>query len=114
MSEISKKNLSEIIDLIKKEIKSEELSNLYIDKVNKSKKLNSYITTCFEHTIQKSKSLIKPNLNSLLPGVPLAVKDLFVPMDLKLLLVVKCLKILYLNMSPLLQKIYGKRSNLTW
>ncbi len=79
MSEIIKKNLSEIIDLIKKkEIKSEELSNLYIDKVNKSKKLNSYITTCFEHTIQKSKEFDKkPNLNSLLPGVPLAVKDLF-------------------------------------
>jgi len=38
MSEIVKKNLSEIIDLIKKkEIKSEELANLYIDKVNKSK-----------------------------------------------------------------------------
>ena len=79
MSEIIKKNLSEIIDLIKKkEIKSEELANLYIDKVNKSKKLNSYITTCFEHTIQKSKEFDKkPNLNSLLPGVPLAVKDLF-------------------------------------
>ena len=79
MSEIIKKNLSEIIDLIKKkEIKSEELANLYIDKVNKSKKLNSFITTCFEHTIQKSKEFDKkPNLNSLLPGVPLAVKDLF-------------------------------------
>ena len=79
MSEIIKKNLSEIIDLIKKkEIKSEELVNLYIDKVNKSKKLNSFITTCFEHTIQKSKEFDKkPNLNSLLPGVPLAVKDLF-------------------------------------
>ena len=37
MSEIIKKNLSEIIDLIKKkEIKSEELTNLYINKVNKS------------------------------------------------------------------------------
>ena len=79
MSEIIKKNLSEIIDLIKKkEIKSEELANLYINKVNKSKKLNSYITTCFEHTIQKSKEFDKkPNLNTLLPGVPLAVKDLF-------------------------------------
>ena len=79
MSEIIKKNLSEIIDLIKKkEIKSEELANLYIDKVNKSKKLNSYITTCFEHTIKRSKEFDKkPNFNSLLPGVPLAVKDLF-------------------------------------
>ena len=62
----------------KKEIKSEELVNLYIDKINKSKKLNSYITTCFEHTIQKAKEFDKkPNINSLLPGVPLAIKDLF-------------------------------------
>ena len=69
MSEIIKKNLSEIIDLIKKkEIKSEELANLYIEKANKSKKLNAYITTCFEHTIKKSKEFDKkPNLNSLLP-----------------------------------------------
>ena len=42
MSEIIKKDLSEIIELIKKkEIKSEELTNLYIDKVNKKKKINS-------------------------------------------------------------------------
>ena len=79
MSEVISKNLSEIIDLIKKkEIKSEELANLYIDRANKSKKLNSFITTCFEHTIQKAKEFDKkPNFNSLLPGVPLAVKDLF-------------------------------------
>ena len=79
MSEIIKKDLSEIIELIKKkEIKSEELTNLYIDKVNKSKKLNSYITTCFENAIQKAKEFdTKPNINSLLPGIPLAVKDLF-------------------------------------
>ena len=79
MSEIIKKNLSEIIELLKKkEIKSEELVNLYIDKINKSKKLNSYITTCFEHTIQKAKEFDKkPNINSLLPGIPLAIKDLF-------------------------------------
>tara|TARA_B100001057_G_scaffold277227_1_gene277563 strand:+ start:281 stop:1738 length:1458 start_codon:yes stop_codon:yes gene_type:complete len=79
MSEITKKNLSEIIELIKKkEVKSEELANLYIDSVNKSKKLNSYITTCFDHTIQKAKEFDKkPNINSLLPGIPLAIKDLF-------------------------------------
>ena len=79
MSEVINKNLSEIIDLIKKkEIKSEELTKLYIDRANKSKKLNSYITTCFEYTTQKAKEFDKkPNFNSLLPGVPLAVKDLF-------------------------------------
>ena len=79
MSEIIKKNLSEIIELIKKkEIKSEELAQLYIDEVNKSKKLNSFITTCFENTIKKAKEFDKkPNSASLLPGIPLAVKDLF-------------------------------------
>ena len=44
MSEIVKKNLSEIIDLIKKkEIKSEELANHYINKVNKRYKLMQII-----------------------------------------------------------------------
>ena len=79
MSEIIKKNLSEIIELIKKkEIKSEELAQLYIDEANKSKKLNSFITTCFENTIKKAKEFDKkPNSALLLPGIPLAVKDLF-------------------------------------
>ena len=79
MSEIIKKNLSEIIELIKKkEIKSEELARLYIDEVNKSKKLNSFITTCFDNTIKKAKEFDKKfNTETLLPGIPLAVKDLF-------------------------------------
>ena len=91
MSEIIKKNLSEIIELIKKEIKSEELAQLYIDEANKSKKLNSFITTCFDNTIKKAKEFDKkPNSASLLPGIPLAVKDLFALTDLKLLQGVKC------------------------
>jgi len=79
MSEIIKKNLSEIIELIKKkEIKSEELAQLYIDEANKSKKLNSFITTCFDNTIKKAKEFDKKfNTETLLPGIPLAVKDLF-------------------------------------
>ncbi len=79
MSEIIKKNLSEIVELIKKkEIKSEELARLYIDEANKSKKLNSFITTCFDNTIKKAKEFDKKfNTETLLPGIPLAVKDLF-------------------------------------
>ncbi len=63
MSEIIKKNLSEIIELIKKkEIKSEELAQIYIDEANKSKKLNSFINTCFDNTIKKAKEFYKkPN-----------------------------------------------------
>ena len=60
MSEIIKKNLSDIIDLIKKkEIKSEELANLYIDKINKSKKLNSYKLPVLNTPLKNQKNLIK-------------------------------------------------------
>tara|TARA_A100001011_G_scaffold389386_1_gene470790 strand:- start:827 stop:2284 length:1458 start_codon:yes stop_codon:yes gene_type:complete len=79
MSEITKKSLSEIINLIKKkEIKSEEVTQSFIDKIEKSKKLNAYITKCSEHAIKKAKEFDKnPNFNTLLPGIPIAVKDLF-------------------------------------
>ena len=79
MSEITKKSLSEIVNLIKKkEIKSEEVTQSFINKIEKSKKLNAYITKCSEHAIKKAKEFDKkPNFNTLLPGIPIAVKDLF-------------------------------------
>ena len=44
----------------------------------KSKKLNSYITENFENALQKAKQFDeKPDFNKKLPGIPLAVKDLF-------------------------------------
>jgi aspartyl-tRNA(Asn)/glutamyl-tRNA(Gln) amidotransferase subunit A len=79
MSDITKKSLTEIVDLIKKkEIKSEEVTNSYIANIKKGKKLNSFITESFDSALTKSKNFdTKPNYESLLPGVPLAVKDLF-------------------------------------
>jgi len=79
MSDITNKSLTEIVDLIKKkEIKSEEVTNAYINNVKKGKKLNSFITLSFDNALTKSKNFdAKPNYESLLPGVPLAVKDLF-------------------------------------
>ena len=79
MSEITKKSLTETVDLIKKkEIKSEEVTNAYINNVKKGKKLNSFITESFDNALVKSKNFdAKPNYKTLLPGVPLAVKDLF-------------------------------------
>ena len=79
MSAITNKSLTEIVDLIKKkEIKSEEVTNSYIDNIKKGKKLNSFITESFDNALTKSKNFdTKPNYESLLPGVPLAVKDLF-------------------------------------
>jgi aspartyl-tRNA(Asn)/glutamyl-tRNA(Gln) amidotransferase subunit A len=79
MSDITNKSLTEIVDLIKKkEIKSEEITNSYIDNIKKGKKLNSFITESFDTALTKSKNFdTNPNYKSLLPGVPLAVKDLF-------------------------------------
>ena len=79
MTEITNNSLTEIVDLIKKkEVKSEEVTNAYINNIKKGKKLNSFITESFEIALKKSKNFdINPNHDLLLPGVPLAVKDLF-------------------------------------
>jgi aspartyl-tRNA(Asn)/glutamyl-tRNA(Gln) amidotransferase subunit A len=79
MSDITKKSLTEIIKLIKKkEIKSEEVTDSFIKNINNDKKLNSIITNCSEDALKKAKNFDKnPKLDSLLPGVPIAVKDLF-------------------------------------
>jgi len=79
MSDITNKSLTETVDLIKKkEIKSEEVTNAYINNAKKGKKLNSFITESFDNALTKAKNFdVKPNYKLLLPGVPLAVKDLF-------------------------------------
>ena len=79
MSDITNKSLTQIVDLIKKkEVKSEEVTNSYINNIKKGKKLNSFITESFDNALTKSKNFdANPNYESLLPGVPLAVKDLF-------------------------------------
>ena len=79
MSNITKKSLSEIVSLIKKkEIKSEEVTISFIENIKKDKKLNSFITNCNEQALEKAKNFDKnPKLDTLLPGVPIAIKDLF-------------------------------------
>ena len=45
MADLTKKSLTEIVSLIKKkEIKSEEVTNLFIKNIENDKKLNSFIT----------------------------------------------------------------------
>jgi len=85
MFDISKKNLTEIVKLIKKkEIKSEELAQSFIKNINNGKKLNSFITHCSEEALNKAKYFDKsPKLDTLLPGVPIAVKDLFCTQGVK-------------------------------
>ena len=79
MSELTNKSLTELVSLIKsKELKSEDLTKDFIDNCNKGEKLNAFVTNAFDHALDKAKNFDKnPNLNCLLPGIPLAVKDLF-------------------------------------
>jgi len=79
MSDITKNSLSEIVRLIKKkEIKSEEVTQSFIKNINNDKKLNSFISNCSEEALKKAKNFDKsPKFDTLLPGIPIAVKDLF-------------------------------------
>ena len=79
MSDLTKNSLSENVNLIKKkEIKSEELTLAYIQNIKKGKKLNSFITECFDSAMSNAKNFDKKsNFDGLLSGMPLAVKDLF-------------------------------------
>ncbi len=79
MSNIIDLKLFELVEKIKKkEISSKEVTKAFIERSQKSKKLNSYITENFENALQKAKQFDeKPDFNKKLPGIPLAVKDLF-------------------------------------
>ena len=85
MSDITNKSLTEIVNLIKKkEIKSEELTQSFIKNISNDKKLNSFITNCSGQALEKAKNFDKnPNFETLLPGVPIAVKDLFCTKGIK-------------------------------
>ena len=79
MSKISELSLTKIVKGIKKkDFTSEEVTKSFIDNSKKSKKLNSYITECFDEALKSSKNFDKKNDHKgLLSGVPIAVKDLF-------------------------------------
>jgi len=85
MSDITQKSLTEIVRLIKKkEIKSLEITESFVENINNGNKLNSFITNCTEDALKKAKKFDKsPNLETLLPGIPIAVKDLFCTQGVK-------------------------------
>ena len=85
MVDLNNISLTEIVKLVKlKKVSSLELTNHYIKNIEKGKKLNCFITTCFDETIKNSKTFdAKKNYDSLLPGIPIAVKDLFCTKDVK-------------------------------
>ena len=85
MVDLNNISLTEIVKLVKlKKVSSLELTNHYIKNIEKGKKLNCFITTCFDETIKNSKNFdAKKNYDGLLPGIPIAVKDLFCTKDVK-------------------------------
>ncbi len=85
MDGITNQGLKEIIDNIKsKKISSLELTKAYIKNIESAKKLNSFVTTTFEQALENAKNFdSKPNYEQILPGIPLAVKDLFCTENVK-------------------------------
>jgi len=79
MSEITSLTLTELVKNIKdKKISSEETTKAFIDRGEKSRDLNTYITEDFSNALKKAKNFdLKPNFDLKLPGIPMAVKDLF-------------------------------------
>ena len=79
MKDITSQSLTDIVKNIKnKNVSSEEVTKSFIQRAEKSKKLNCYITEDFDKAIDKARKFDnKPNYKSKLPGIPIAVKDLF-------------------------------------
>ncbi len=85
MSDIIDLTLVELVNKIKKrEISSKEVTKSYIYRCEKSKKLNVFITEDFTNALKKAENFDnKPNYEKKLPGIPIAVKDLFCTKNLK-------------------------------
>ena len=85
MSDITSLTLTELVKNIKdKKISSEETTKAFIDRGEKSRDLNTYITEDFSNALLKAKSFDqKPNFDLKLPGIPMAVKDLFCTKNVK-------------------------------
>ena len=79
MSDITSLSLTELVKNVKdKKLSSTEITKSFIERSEKSKKLNTYITEDFSSAINKAKKFDeKPNFDLKLPGIPIAVKDLF-------------------------------------
>jgi len=85
MSDITKQSLSELVENIKsKKLSSSEVTKAFVERSEKSKELNAYITEDYANALNKAKKFDeKPNLDLKLPGIPMAVKDLFCTRDLR-------------------------------
>jgi aspartyl-tRNA(Asn)/glutamyl-tRNA(Gln) amidotransferase subunit A len=79
MTEITSLTLTDLVQNIKnKKLSSQEVTKAFVDRSKKSKSLNSYITENFSSALDMAKNFdTKPNFDLKLPGIPMAVKDLF-------------------------------------
>ena len=85
MSDILNLSLVELVAKVKnKDLSSKEITKAYIDRSAKSKKLNVYVTEDFKNALIKAENFDKnPNFEKKLPGIPIAVKDLFCTKNVK-------------------------------
>ena len=85
MSNISELSLTKLVAGIKKkDFTAEEVTKSFVSNSEKSKKLNTYITKCFDDAIKFAKNFDKKkDYKGLLSGVPIAVKDLFCTKNIK-------------------------------
>ena len=85
MVNISEFSLTKLVSGIKKkDFTSEEVTESFIKNSENSNKLNTYITECFDEAIKSAKRFDKKkDYKGLLPGIPIAVKDLFCTKNVK-------------------------------
>jgi aspartyl-tRNA(Asn)/glutamyl-tRNA(Gln) amidotransferase subunit A len=85
MSNITSQSVTSLVKNIKeKKLSSEDVTKAFITRSEKSKELNSYISEDFSNALNKAKKFDeKPNLDLKLPGIPMAVKDLFCTKDIR-------------------------------
>ena len=85
MTDITNLTLTELVKKIKsKEICSTDITSNYIERSKSSKKLNTYIEETFDDALANSKKFdAKPDLQKKLPGIPIAVKDLYCTKNVK-------------------------------
>ena len=85
MSNILDFTLVDLVEKIKKkDLSSKEITKAYVERSKKSKKLNTYITDDFKNALKKADNFdSKPDFDKKLPGIPIAVKDLFCTKNLR-------------------------------
>ena len=85
MSDILDLTLVSLVEKVKKkDLSSKEITKAYVERSEKSKKLNTYITENFKNALKKADEFDNnPDFNKKLPGIPIAVKDLFCTKNLR-------------------------------